>query len=351
MKVLFTGYHNPNYPTVTEYIEQALKELGHEIVVLDEGRHLLPGRLRVRSRLLEAMDLRWFNNKVLLAGRRSRPDLFLAAGGERILPATVVALKAKKMRTALWTVDVPLHFAPILCGVSAYDHVFCQGTEAVDILRQRGIKRLTWLPMACAPAHHYRVDPGQEGRAELSHDVVFVGSHYPVRERFLEGLADLDLSIWGPGWDRLRRDSPLKGCVRAAHTTPELWRKIYAAAKIVLSVHFSDPHGVIPCHQASPRVFEAMACGAFVISDRQRDVLALFREGEHLATAGNPAELRERVLHYLERPGERERMARSGREEVLRRHTYARRIRILLDEVGLGARGAQETAEAVDGAG
>ena len=57
MKVLFTGYHNPNYPTVTEYIEQALKELGHEIVVLDEGRHLLPGRLRVRSRLLEAMDL------------------------------------------------------------------------------------------------------------------------------------------------------------------------------------------------------------------------------------------------------------------------------------------------------
>jgi len=81
MKVLFTGYHNPNYPTVTEYIEQALKELGHEIVVLDEGRHLLPGRLRVRSRLLEAMDLRWFNNKVILAGRRSRPDLFLAAGG------------------------------------------------------------------------------------------------------------------------------------------------------------------------------------------------------------------------------------------------------------------------------
>jgi len=351
VNVLFTGYHNPHYPTVTEYIEEAIRSLGHALRVIDEGCHILPGRLRQRSSFIERIDLQWFNRHILEACDRFRPDLFIALGGERVLPSTVSALKKRGTRTILWTVDPPVHFSPVLCGAPAYDHVFCQGTEAVDILRQRGIKRLTWLPMACAPAHHYRVDPGQEGRAELSHDVVFVGSHYPVRERFLEGLADLDLSIWGPGWDRLRKDSPLKCCVRAAHTPPELWRKIYAAAKIVLSVHFSDPHGVIPCHQASPRVFEAMACGAFVISDRQRDVLALFREGEHLATAGNPAELRERVLHYLERPGERERMARSGREEVLRRHTYARRIRILLDEVGLGARGAQETAEAVDGAG
>jgi len=334
MKVLFTGYYKPQYPTVTDYIEQALEELGHEVVILDECRHLLPGRLRARSPRLEAIDLRWFNKNVLLAGSRSRPDLFLAVGGERILPATVIALKAQKMRTALWTVDAPLQFAPILHGAPFYDHVFCQGTEAVDILRQRGVTRLTWLPMACAPAHHYPVDPGPEERATLGHDVVFVGSHYPVRERFLEGLADLDLFIWGPGWERLRKDSPLKGCVRAAHVRPELWRKIFAAAKIVLSVHFADPRGVIPCHQASPRVFEAMACGAFVLSDRQRDVLALFREGEHLACFGDAAELAEKVRRYLADPGERARIARRGAEEVLRNHTYTGRLRYLLDDVG-----------------
>ena len=84
------------------------------------------------------------------------------------------------------------------------------------------------------------------------HDVVFVGSYYPVREKLFEALAGLDLAISAPGWDRLRSDSPLRGCVRAAHTTTETWRQIYAAATIVLSVHFQDPPES-HCHQASPR--------------------------------------------------------------------------------------------------
>ena len=137
-----------------------------------------------------------------------------------------------------------MHFAPILRGAPVYDHVFCQGTEAIDILREEGIRKLSWLPMACDP------DPitgpsnwRPRSRIAGGHDVVFVGSHYPMREKLFEALAGLDLAIWGPGWDRLRSDSPLRGCVRAAHTTPDTWRKIYAAAKIVLSVHFQDPLG------------------------------------------------------------------------------------------------------------
>ncbi len=173
------------------------------------------------------------------------------------------------------------------------------------------------------------------------HDAVFVGSHYPVRERLFEALAGIDLAIWGPGWDRLRSDSPLRRCVRAAHTTPETWRKIYAAAKIVLSVHFQDPLGKLPCHQASPRVFEALACGAFVITDRQKDVMALFQDGEHLVTFADGEDLRRKVETYLGCSNERERIAQSGRNEVLARHTYRDRLSVLFDSLdtdGLEAR-------------
>jgi len=346
MKVLFTGYHNPHYPTITEYIERALEGLGHELAVLDEGRYLLPGRLRQHSRVLERMDLRWFNGQVLRAAARFRPGVFLASGGERILPSTVAALRARGTRTLLWTTDAPMHFDPILTGAPAYDHVFCQGTEAIDLLQQGGVSRLTWLPMACDPDRHGPVGLTEEERARYGHDIVFVGSHYPVRETLLEPLADLDLAVWGPGWEALRRDSPLKRCLRGGHTAPEIWRKIYSAARIVLSIHFRDSDGRVAVHQASPRVFEAMACGAFVITDRQRDVLALFRDGEHLATAGGPVELREKVRHYLEHPGQRERIARGGRGEVLRRHTYARRLRQLMDAAGAGAQGGRGPAAA-----
>jgi spore maturation protein CgeB len=89
-----------------------------------------------------------------------------------------------------------------------------------------------------------------------------------------------------------------------------------------------------------------------VISDRQRDVLSLFRDGEHLATAGSAQELREKVSYYLDHAGERERIARGGREEVLRRHTYAQRLGSLLGTASAGRVSAGwETAAAAKGTG
>ena len=77
-----------------------------------------------------------------------------------------------------------------------------------------------------------------------------------------------------------------------------------------------------------------MACGAFVLCDRQRDVLALFRNGEHLACFSDGDDLAEKVRYYLEHPGERQAIARKGREEVLSHHTYAHRLRDLLAVAG-----------------
>jgi spore maturation protein CgeB len=185
--------------------------------------------------------------------------------------------------------------------------------------------------MACDPALHFPEALTERERVEYGHDVVFVGSYYPVREALFEGLAGLDLAIWGPGWEKLRSGSPLRACVKGTHTTPSVWRKIYSASRIVLATHFQDPAARVPVHQASPRVFEAMACGAFVITDRQRDVLALFRDGEHLVIAEGKAGLREKVEYFLSRSAERERIAAAGRQEALARHTYAHRLETLFD--------------------
>ena len=169
---------------------------------------------------------------------------------------------------------------------------------------------------------------------EPGHDVVFVGSHYPVREQLFAGLAGSDFAFWGPGWEKLPKASPLRMHWQGAHTAPPVWIKIYGASRIVLAVHYRDPAGRFPVYQASPRVFEAMACGAFVLSDRQRDVLGLFREGEHLACFDDAAELAEKVRYYLDNPDERERIARQGMEAVLRDHTYANRLETLLAVAG-----------------
>ena len=312
MRILLSGYHNPHYWTVTEYIERAIGALGHELAVFDDGTRFIPGRLRDRSRWMERVDRAWLNRRLQDFTRRIRPDVLLVLGGELVEPGTVHLSKAEGAAAILWTIDAPWNFEPVLRAAPFYDHVFCQGTEAIELLHASGIEGARWLPMACDPECHRH--PGQDGgeNEEPGHGVVFVGSHYPVREQLFAGLAGSDFAFWGPGWEKLPKSSPLRMHWQGAHTAPPAWIRIYGASRIVLAVHYRDPAGRFPVYQASPRVFEAMACGAFVLSDRQRDVLDLFREGEHLACFDDAAELAEKVRYYLDNPEERERIARQG---------------------------------------
>jgi spore maturation protein CgeB len=336
MKILLSGYHNPHYETVTEYMERALAMLGHDLSAFDDRCHLIPGTLRERSSLLLRLDLEWINRRLLAIARRSGVQAVLVTGGNRVLGRTVRRLRSHGMRTALWTTDPPIDFGPILQAAPDYDHIFCQGTEAVELLHSGGVAKARWLPVGCDPDRHRPAELNDTARRLYGSDVVFVGSHYPERETLFEALAGFDLAIWGPGWKGIRSGSPLKKCLRGEHTTPDEWRKIYSASRIVLATHYQDPQRRFPVHQASPRVFEVMACGGFLICDRQRDILELFREGEHLVTFRDAADLARKVHYYLDHPEERQDIARKGHEEAVSNHAYVRRLVELVGAVNGG---------------
>jgi spore maturation protein CgeB len=330
MKILLSGYHNPHYETVTEYMERAIVVLGHDLVRFDDRCHLIPGRIRYRVPWLRRWDLRVLNRRLSSLALHCGVSLVIATGGDRILGATIRRLKDRGVTTALWTTDPPHGCTPILGAAPFYDYIFCQGSETVDFLQANGIERAHRLPVGCEPESHHAVLLSPEEKEQYGHDVVFVGSWYPERAALFERLCDFDLAIWGPGWENLPSSSTLRRHLRGAHTSPDQWRKIYSASRIVLATHYHDPSGRYPVYQASPRVFEAMACGAFVLCDRQRDVLALFRDGEHLACFSDGDDLAVKVRYYLEHPGERQAIARKGREEVLANHTYVHRLHELI---------------------
>jgi spore maturation protein CgeB len=77
-----------------------------------------------------------------------------------------------------------------------------------------------------------------------------------------------------------------------------------------------------------------LACGAFVISDYQKDVFALFKDREHIVGFNNVSELIGKIKYYLHHTDEREKIAKSGRQEVLRNHRYVNRIEELISIVG-----------------
>lgn len=330
MKILLSGYHNPHFWTITEYMEKAVRSLGHDLLVFDDRNHIIPGRVRVHIPWLHRVDLGMLNKNLLAQVERFHPELAIITGGHRILPDTVKSLNKKGVQTVLWTIDPPIDFQPIIKAAPYYDHIFCQGTEAIELLGRVGITIARWLPMACDPDLHHPIKLSSEDQKKYTHDIVFVGSYYPCRAELFSGLTGFNLAIWGPGWDKLEATSPLRKYVKGAHTTPDQWLKIYNAAKVVLATHYQDPEARFPVYQASPRIFEVLACGAFLISDKQRDVLTLFNEGQHLVTFENSNDLVNKVKYFLNHPDERKLIAKQGYKEALRNHTYVHRVETLL---------------------
>ena len=74
------------------------------------------------------------------------------------------------------------------------------------------------------------------------------------------------------------------------------------------------------------RVFDVLACGAFVLAAHSEELERAFRCDEEVSSYRTIQELRDKVGYYLEHPEEARDIAARGRERVLAEHTIAGRI-------------------------
>ena len=77
------------------------------------------------------------------------------------------------------------------------------------------------------------------------------------------------------------------------------------------------------------RLFDALACGAFVISDKIPSAETLF-EG-NIVTYDDADDLKNKIEYYLSNEHERKEKAQKGNEIVLKNHTFDNRVDTILD--------------------
>jgi spore maturation protein CgeB len=101
-------------------------------------------------------------------------------------------------------------------------------------------------------------------------------------------------------------------------------REIYNSTKVNI-----DINRVVIRNGFTQRVFDALACGAFLITNAKQVVADHFETSgsqREIVTFKNADELADLVRYYLTHENERMEIARRGYRKVLTSHTYDHRI-------------------------
>lgn len=246
---------------------------------------------------------------------RFAPDLLFVVHGRNFIKRWGRAFG--RLRSAVWLLDEPYEVDDTSSYSPCFNYVFVN--DSVSLHRHHDSCH---LPVCFDPKVH---NPGTGPR---SYDVGFIGGGNHARERLLSALAQrgrLDYVVGGPWRDGALRRLCLSGNVPASQTAD-----LYRATKIVVNV-FRDVHHFNRDRLApvslNPRIYEALACGALVVSERRPEVAELVPE---LPTFETGDELVTVVQGLLADPHRLEAL-RGACAERLKAATYSQRLRMVME--------------------
>ncbi|MDQ2965774.1 MAG: glycosyltransferase, partial [Chloroflexota bacterium] len=219
--------------------------------------------------------------------------------------------------SALWILYHPELVTDELCR--RYDAVFA----ASDTLAHRLAERTGLVVRSL----HQTTDPERFRPTEGGphHELVFVANSRGTRRTIIDDLTPTarDLAVYGGGWaDDLLDPAYFRGEVVSNRDLPAY----YSAADIVLNDHWLES---LEAGMINNRLYDALAAGAFVISDPVPGLDEEFDGG--VVTYTDAADLALTVERYLADPAARRTVAERGRKAVLERHTVSRRADELLE--------------------
>lgn len=249
-------------------------------------------------------------------------------------------------RIATWQLDDPYYIDLTLAFIKYVDAVFTVDSVTIPVY-DRYDKITEWLPLACAPAMHAS-HPNDDAR--YSSDVCFIGVPFrnSRRVQIIDAMAPVlagyntkiigatGLDTWAQSLKNYHmiHDKVLDNFISTQDAV-----RYYNGAAINLNLH-KDSYGHVwdrnahrlvarsPCE----RTFSIAGCGAFQLIDSSRpDLASVFDPGRDIITFDDPADLAGKIDYYLENEAERREIALAGQERAYARHTYAQRIRRILE--------------------
>jgi len=288
------------------WLNDAFREKGHETYILD---------YRALNSQLSSIETQ---NRIFSRVVAFKPDMVLVIKGDGISIQVIDAWRKRGIFCITWQNDDPQLFQQLGRHVGPYyDYVLTSSEDCIHKYRILGT-RSEYLPFFChPPLHKYK-------KCEKDIDVSYIGTFYLDRIDLLKAVdRDFGLTIYGDQWPR---DVFGRTIERIPYDKAlDIWRR----SKITLNI--SQPENRMGRTKVTLRPFEVMPLKTFVLSDYMLGMEDIFTPDVHLGAFNGYAELLEKIRFYLDNLQKREKIAKEGQKEVLRKHTSYHRVERIIE--------------------
>mgnify|MGYP001591228625 FL=1 len=280
-RVHLVGANTKNIFGMEFFVSKAFKELGWGVLETD---YRVMDKYEVETRIKYITDV----------------DFLLTIKGERINPESIFSCRVP---TVLWGQDSiqankEMNFV-IQTKAPLFNLVYSFNNQELPFYKQYN-KNSHFLPLAADVEIHKNMD------IPKNIDVGFVGNLNNNRINMINYLLD-------------------KGVPIQYSYSQQVYAKIVTQTKINLNIGITDSG-------YQQRVFEILNMGGFLLTNRVKDE-NLFIDKEHLIYYNDFNHLYELICYYIDKPDERERIAKAGQKEVLEKHQYIHRVKEIIDKV------------------
>ncbi len=235
---------------------------------------------------LRFQDAYWDDEQLPAKVQEFGPDWLFVVHGRRFVERWRGSFP--HVKKAVWLLDEPYEVDDTARWSGEFDVVYLNDPSTVE--RHRNAR---YLPVAYDHAVHH-----EGGSQTRNYQVGFIGGHNEARERYLLGLQEaglLSYVVGGPWRSAALRELCLAPNIPAG-ATAELYRQTRIVVNLFREVHHFNQSG-IPPYSMNPRIYEALACGAVVVSEARREISTVFPE---LPLFSNGEELIETVRNLIQ---------------------------------------------------
>jgi spore maturation protein CgeB len=262
-----------------------------------------------------------------------QPDVLICSRHALLLGEARLRSLFRGRYSAFWYFDLRIPPIPAVITLGRLvDTMYTTYALQVETFERLGVPRVLHLPQGMDPV----LDRPARGRVppRFRCDAAFIGNgNFPNRFAVLRAVGQVArLQIRGTGWNAAPKDLPVVG----GPVYGRAYAQAVAGAAISLGAN-SLPEMAAQHGSASNRMWKVMGCGGFYLGEWVEGLEALARNGEHCVWFRDPTEAAALARHYLDHPEERQAIAAAGRSHALAHHTYAHRVRLLLEGRGYDA--------------